>query len=381
MLALVVDTSAHPRAMCYKCYNESIFPHHKKGSERRVPFDYPGSLPSPSKLSKAWGFSLPDDLQPALCPSRIPGRRHSYLGRLAIQLNREPSSHYFFVSEVSIGYAKEGECATSDIAVVYERAVVDAKASVTNDPIYLCTTKHSFFNYVARADLAQRGRDPYIIEKGTVPGKDVSRLPFSIDTDMEPQTDSVVACLPSHPLEKLVARKKRRGREAVYEASLPLISLHSRSGSFPPPSFLLPPSVIKVPFPFLKCPIGLPQQMYKVDRCLADPLLPIWVGLTQKSNEVTRISPVVSLFPSVGRWEREVWDMFGVSSINHPDLRRISIDYGFEGHPLRKDLPFSGYVEVRYDDPEKRVVSEPIEMTQEFRYFDFASPWEQRSDG
>ncbi|KAE8735433.1 NADH dehydrogenase iron-sulfur protein 3 [Hibiscus syriacus] len=91
--------------------------------------------------------------------------------------------------------------------------------------------------------------------------------------------------------------------------------------------------------------------------------------------------PVVSIFPSAGRWEREVWDMFGVSSINHPDLRRISTDYGFEGHPLRKDLPLSGYVEVRYDDPEKRVVSEPIEMTQEFRYFDFASPWEQRSDG
>ncbi|KAG5122902.1 hypothetical protein JHK82_029639 [Glycine max] len=73
------------------------------------------------------------------------------------------------------------------------------------------------------------------------------------------------------------------------------------------------------------------------------------------ADEVTRISPVVSLFPSAGRWEREVWDMFGVSSINHPDLRRISTDYGFEGHPLRKDLPLSGYVEVRYDDPEKRV--------------------------
>ncbi|KAH0447835.1 hypothetical protein IEQ34_023333 [Dendrobium chrysotoxum] len=99
------------------------------------------------------------------------------------------------------------------------------------------------------------------------------------------------------------------------------------------------------------------------------------------TDEVTRISPVVSPFPSAGRWEREVWDMSGVSSINHPDLRRISTDHGFEGHPFRKDFPLSGYVEVRYDDPEKRVVSEPIEMTQEFRYFDSASPWEQRSDG
>ncbi|YP_009477630.1 NADH dehydrogenase subunit 9 (mitochondrion) [Nymphaea colorata] len=98
-------------------------------------------------------------------------------------------------------------------------------------------------------------------------------------------------------------------------------------------------------------------------------------------DEVTRISSVVSLFPAAGWWEREVFDMSGVSSINHPDLRRILTDYGFEGHPLRKDFPLSGYVEVRYDDPEKRVVSEPIEMTQEFRYFDFASPWEQRSDG
>jgi len=105
------------------------------------------------------------------------------------------------------------------------------------------------------------------------------------------------------------------------------------------------------------------------------------IRVQTSADEVTRIFPVVSLFPSAGRWEREVWDMFGVSFINHPDLRRILTEYGFEGHPLRKDLPLSGYVEVRYDDPEKRVVSEPIEMTQEFRYFDFASPWEQRSDG
>uniref|UniRef100_A0A0N7ASB2 NADH dehydrogenase [ubiquinone] iron-sulfur protein 3 n=1 Tax=Gnetum gnemon TaxID=3382 RepID=A0A0N7ASB2_GNEGN len=99
-------------------------------------------------------------------------------------------------------------------------------------------------------------------------------------------------------------------------------------------------------------------------------------------DEITRISSVVSLFPSAGWWEREVWDMFGVYFINHPDLRRILTDYGFEGHPLRKDFPLSGYVEVRYDDPEKRVVYEPIEMTQEFRYFDFASPWDKmaRSD-
>jgi NADH dehydrogenase (ubiquinone) Fe-S protein 3 len=92
-------------------------------------------------------------------------------------------------------------------------------------------------------------------------------------------------------------------------------------------------------------------------------------------DEITPIASAVGIFPSAGWWEREVWDMFGVYFTNHPDLRRILTDYGFEGHPLRKDFPLSGYLEVRYDDSEKRVVSEPIEMTQEFRYFDFTSPW------
>uniref|UniRef100_A6YEC6 NADH dehydrogenase [ubiquinone] iron-sulfur protein 3 n=1 Tax=Chlorokybus atmophyticus TaxID=3144 RepID=A6YEC6_CHLAT len=93
-------------------------------------------------------------------------------------------------------------------------------------------------------------------------------------------------------------------------------------------------------------------------------------------DEITPVSSVVSVFNSAAWWEREVWDLFGIFFSNHPDLRRILTDYGFEGHPLRKDFPLSGYVEVRYDDAEKRVVSESIEMAQEFRYFDFSSPWE-----
>jgi NADH dehydrogenase (ubiquinone) Fe-S protein 3 len=105
------------------------------------------------------------------------------------------------------------------------------------------------------------------------------------------------------------------------------------------------------------------------------------IRVQTSADEITRISPVVSLFLSAGRWEREVWDMSSVSSINHPDLHRISTDYGFDGHPLQNDFPLSGYVEVRYHDSEKCAVSEPIEMTQEFCYFDFASPWEQCSDG
>ena len=94
-------------------------------------------------------------------------------------------------------------------------------------------------------------------------------------------------------------------------------------------------------------------------------------------DELTSVPSLVSVFPSAGWAEREVWDMFGIFFKGNPDLRRILTDYGFEGYPLRKDFPLSGYVEVRYDGAKKRVVCEPLEMTQEFRLFDFTSPWEK----
>ncbi|HEX3499671.1 MAG TPA: NADH-quinone oxidoreductase subunit C [Stellaceae bacterium] len=94
------------------------------------------------------------------------------------------------------------------------------------------------------------------------------------------------------------------------------------------------------------------------------------------TDEDTAIPSVVSLFSAAGWYEREVWDMFGVIFDGNPDLRRILTDYGFQGHPLRKDFPLTGYVEVRYDDDQKRVVYEPVKLKQEFRSFDFLSPWE-----
>ncbi|MGF1624495.1 MAG: NADH-quinone oxidoreductase subunit C [Alphaproteobacteria bacterium] len=94
------------------------------------------------------------------------------------------------------------------------------------------------------------------------------------------------------------------------------------------------------------------------------------------TDEDTPIPSACSLFSTANWYEREVWDLYGVLFNGHPDLRRILTDYGFEGHPLRKDFPLTGYVEVRYDDLQKRVVYEPVKLVQEFRSFDFMSPWE-----
>ena len=95
-----------------------------------------------------------------------------------------------------------------------------------------------------------------------------------------------------------------------------------------------------------------------------------------RTDEDEPVPSVVSVFSTANWFEREVWDLMGVFFSNHPDLRRLLTDYGFEGHPLRKDFPLTGYVEVRYDDEQKRVVYEPVKLTQEFRNFDFVSPWE-----
>jgi NADH-quinone oxidoreductase subunit C len=100
------------------------------------------------------------------------------------------------------------------------------------------------------------------------------------------------------------------------------------------------------------------------------------VRVKLSATDETPVPSVTAVFSAAGWCERETWDLFGIFFADHPDLRRILTDYGFEGHPLRKDFPLTGYVEVRYDDEQKRVVYEPVKLVQEFRTFDFLSPWE-----
>ena len=94
------------------------------------------------------------------------------------------------------------------------------------------------------------------------------------------------------------------------------------------------------------------------------------------AGEADMVPSIITVYPAANWFEREVFDMFGILFTGHPDLRRILTDYGFRGHPLRKDFPTTGYTEVRYDEVQKRVVYEPVSLVQEYRQFDFMSPWE-----
>jgi NADH-quinone oxidoreductase subunit C len=109
---------------------------------------------------------------------------------------------------------------------------------------------------------------------------------------------------------------------------------------------------------------------------LLSPNKNVRIRLKLRTDADTPVPSITSIFPGADWFEREAYDFFGILFTGHPDLRRILTDYGFDGHPLRKDFPTSGYVEVRYDEERKRVVYEPVRLPQEFRQFDFLSPWE-----
>lgn len=119
------------------------------------------------------------------------------------------------------------------------------------------------------------------------------------------------------------------------------------------------------------------EKRFEVNYQLLSIYLNIRIVLRLSIEEFSGVDSVSSIYSSAGWLEREVWDMYGVFFFENKDLRRILTDYGFQGHPLRKDFPLSGFMEVRYDDSEKRVVYEPLEVSQEFRSFNFSSPWEK----
>ncbi|MGB0482118.1 MAG: NADH-quinone oxidoreductase subunit C [Alphaproteobacteria bacterium] len=124
--------------------------------------------------------------------------------------------------------------------------------------------------------------------------------------------------------------------------------------------------------------IDLPQRPERFDvvYILLSPFLNQRLRVKVAIDERTPIASATEIWPSANWFEREAFDMYGILFDNHPDLRRILTDYGFHGHPLRKDFPLSGFTQVVYDEEEKRVVYEPVELVQEYRDFDFLSPWE-----
>ena len=125
------------------------------------------------------------------------------------------------------------------------------------------------------------------------------------------------------------------------------------------------------------CGVDYPQrkERFEVVYHLLSPRLNARLRVKVSTDEETPVPSITEIYPGANWYEREAWDMYGILFTGHPDLRRLLTDYGFEGHPLRKDFPLTGYVEVRYDDEVKRVVYEPVNLRQEFREFDFESPW------
>jgi len=126
------------------------------------------------------------------------------------------------------------------------------------------------------------------------------------------------------------------------------------------------------------CGVDYPEREKRFDVVyhLLSPWLNHRIRVRIKTNAATPVPSIVGLFPAANWFEREAYDLYGILFAGHPDLRRLLTDYGFQGHPLRKDFPLTGFVELRYDDELKRVVYEPVKLMQEYRSFDFLSPWE-----
>ncbi len=136
---------------------------------------------------------------------------------------------------------------------------------------------------------------------------------------------------------------------------------------------------ISFQYKLLTCISGIDLIENKYRFCISYELLSLVYNLRLRLkvflNEIAMVASLTSIFLNSNWWEREVWDLFGIYFVGHLDLRRILTDYGFEGYPLRKDFPLSGYIDLRYDLATKRLIAEPLELSQEFRIFTFEMPW------
>jgi len=126
------------------------------------------------------------------------------------------------------------------------------------------------------------------------------------------------------------------------------------------------------------CGVDYPErdQRFDVVYHFLSPHMNRRIRVRLEADDIDPVPSITSVFPGADWYEREAYDLYGILFSGHPDLRRILTDYGFDGHPLRKDFPLTGFVQVRYDEERKRVINEPVRLTQEFRSFDYLSPWE-----
>ncbi len=185
------------------------------------------------------------------------------------------------------------------------------------------------------------------------------------DDKLQQLADHVAACLPG----AVAASEIRHGELACRIAREQLAQVLAFLRDDPKCRFTVLCDIAGVDYP------DRPLR-FEVVYNLLSPSLNQRIRLKLETDEEKPVPSAVGLFSCAGWWEREAWDMFGILFEGNPDLRRILTDYGFEGHPFRKDFPLTGYVELKYDEDQKRVVYEPVRLKQEFRSFDFLSPWE-----
>ena len=197
--------------------------------------------------------------------------------------------------------------------------------------------------------------------------------------EIAPAAEAVAA--PATPLERLKARCETLLGEQLQTAE---IAYGELTLIVPPPSIV---AVLTALRDAEDCLFKVLIDVCGVDRPFEEPRFSVVyhllsmrhnlrVRVVVEVDEFTPVPSVVGVFSTANWFERETWDMYGIAFSDHPDLRRILTDYGFDGHPLRKDFPLTGYVELRYDPEQQRVVYEPVKLRQDFRTFDFLSPWE-----